>query len=65
MSAVHPGDVLKIGPKARSILRSGLNLKGLVEQLSDFFKKRLFIRPKSQEDPQIRFESGGDGGLLA
>ena len=34
---IHPGDVLKSDPKARSILRSGLNLEGMAEQSTDVF----------------------------
>ena len=37
---INPRDVLKSGPKARRILRSGLNLEGMAEQLTD--KKTKF-----------------------
>ena len=34
---IHPGDVLKSGPKAQRILTSDLNLEGMTEQSTDFF----------------------------
>ena len=32
---IHPGNVLNLGPKARRILRSGMNLEGMAEQSTD------------------------------
>ena len=43
---IHPWDVLKSGPKARSILRSGLNLEEMAEQSTDIFYHGLFYTPK-------------------
>ena len=34
---IHPGAVLKSGPKARRILRSDLTLKGMAGQSTEFY----------------------------
>ena len=38
---IHPGDRLRSGPKARSILRSGLNLEGMAEQSTELLDSNL------------------------